>query len=47
MQRTGANQEYRIEKISVVGSCDDDGGGKGAEESDERVHRREKINLKA
>jgi hypothetical protein len=31
----------------VGGSCDEDEVGKGAQESDERVHRREKTSWKA
>ena len=47
MQGIGANEEYQSEKIPVVGSCDEDEGGKGDQENDERVHRRENSNWKA
>jgi len=47
MRGIGAKKEYQIEKIPVVGSCDEDEGGKGDQESDETVHRRDKSNWKA
>ena len=47
MQGIGANQEYGIEKTPLVGSCDDSEGAKCAQESTERVHRRERTSWKA
>jgi hypothetical protein len=37
---------YQIEKTPVGGSCDEDGGGKGVQESNKRLHRREKTSWK-
>jgi len=46
MQGNGTNQEYQIEMTPVGGSCDQDEGWKGAQQSTERINRREKSSWK-